>query len=286
MRLWTVDNKPQEGDEHTIMLFGRNELPLIDDAPPARDRFFVIGTGRTGTTVFGKMMSQHPDCWCGNECDVVSSLINLLTTTCVQSLTIPGCFGIRVDRREDRNWPEGEEAAWRTSEIREMCEVWCRMEGRRHGASVIGDKGSVYLGIRGMIRRIFPGCTFFMTTRNPLDQMSSYMDQPWNVTIRDDGSEESLRKVHGWLLYRLKMDEVGLEDDVHLVSFEDFGHIDTLRATMESCWERLGLLAPDVDLSGFVRPEPIGRWRSDERVHRILSGFERLGLEIPEGLGA
>lgn len=283
MRLWAEDNKPREGDEHTIMLFGINDLPLIDDAPPAHDRFFVIGTGRTGTTVFGKILSQHPDCWCGNECEVISSLVNLLTTTCVQSISSPGFLGIRTDRRDDRTWPEGEEAVWRTSEIREMCEVWCRKEGERYGASVIGDKSSMYLGIRDMVRRVFPGCTFFMTTRHPLDQMSSYMDQPWNVAIKDDGTEESLRKAYNWLLYRLKVDEIASsEADVQLVHFEDFGDEGRLQGVMAASWEQLGLSAPDVDLRGFVRADPIGRWRSDERVMHILSGFEKLGLEIPE----
>lgn len=291
MKLWDENiytDGTQEENLFKMIIFGHNELPILDDHPyDGSNRFFIIGIGRTGTTALRNLVSLYNDVWCANEANFVFSILNLITTTCV--VPFPGKpRGIvmwNVDRRENRMWPPEEKYVWKASELREICEVWFEKESIRNNANIIGDKSSAYLDMLPILRKVFPKCKFLMTVRNPLDWLSSYFDQSWNIVFSDNCSKESLDKINSlfWFIWE-KEKIANSSNDILTINFEDICKIDSLIEVNKNITNFLNVEKQELSLEKFVKNDVVGKWKNDERVTKTIEKLIIEGYNLPPNI--
>jgi len=290
MKLWDQNiytDGTQEENLFKMIVFGRNELPIKENAPNASDRFFIIGIGRTGTTALRNIISLYDDIWCANEANFVFSVLNIITTTCVVPVpgSSPGIAMWNVDRRENRIWPPSENYVWEASELREICEVWFRKEAKRNNASILGDKSSAYLDMLPLIRKIFPKCKFLMTIRHPLDWLSSYFDQVWNTAFSDDLSKKSLDKINSSLWYLWDNEKIAQEnDDIFIVNFKDMCNIDGLNEISQNISSHIGVEYQSLPLEQFVKDDLVNKWKNDKRVINTVDSLMKKNYKIPPNI--
>jgi len=76
-----------EKNTQSIFVYGLNQVVPEGKAIDASNRFFIVGVGRTGTTVLSKLVSTHKDVFCVNESNVPFILMNIFSTTAMIGLS-------------------------------------------------------------------------------------------------------------------------------------------------------------------------------------------------------
>lgn len=235
------------------------------NAPDGSGWLFVIGLGRTGTTVTTRILNEHPDVYCADEDGLVLSLLGLLSSQLIY-----------LDNSNVIHYHNYNKRPLTGAEVRRFIDPWRELWAP--GARYCGDKLMGYARHRRVVRQAFPGCRFIHTSRHPLDQLSSLIDLP--------PGHSSVRYAHGpvplWGIVATNlalMDAVSREEDVFTVEFEALFDPESLHAEAQGLFSWLGLEAPD-GLIKYVRPpnRVVGRWRNDYRIERLLESWDRMGL--------
>ena len=247
------------------------------DTPDGSDWFFIVGLGRTGTTVFAKALSQHPDCYCACEHGVVFSVMGLLLSEAVCDVSCE-VFSYAAPRLA-----KGKRPAWTGTQLRGFAEAWRNAFGE--GKARVGDKQVQYLQQLQFFKRLFPGCRFFLTTRHSLDHLSAMLAASSVISgLSYDGSPEGAAGLRSLVRQWRGMEREALRDTaVREVPFAALCGPETIVGQVEQCWQWLGL-QPD----NAIRPQlqalgnggHVGRWRSDPDIARIL----RQGLDDGDDL--
>jgi len=233
--------------------------------PPAFDWFFVLGWGRTGTSVLAQVLSEHSRVYCGVEECAVRSLLGLFTARRIYTLQ-SGAIRYASDFF----------SPWTTAQLRALCEAWRSV--RHPDAAVVGDKDMCYWRIRELVRRVFPHCCLFWTVRNPLDWLSSLINLPTgHSTVHWDGTVQGAyflwTKAEDYLRAMRQASAEGL----YIVDFCAFFDGDVLRVVAEDCFARLGVEASSELLNRIAdryarSPESaVGRWRNDVLLQEALT---------------
>ncbi|MBI4259824.1 MAG: sulfotransferase [Actinobacteria bacterium] len=155
-------------------------------SPPAGPPVFVVGCGRSGTTMFRLMLDSHPEVAVPGESHFVPGLWRrrrryvrdgrldpralaaaLVATPHFGNWGIPaGAVWRRVDALEGAGFPEVVEAAFMAY-------------ADRHGKVRWGDKTPIYVLSIPLLARLFPGARFVHLIRDGRDVALSYLSVPW-----------------------------------------------------------------------------------------------------------
>ena len=241
-------------------------------APADAGNWAFIGShSRTGSNLWARLLSLHPDCQIGQEDGGPFALMTLFTT---RYFFVEGrdCLAINASMRAGR--------VFSRAEVRMMCEAWRSICGG--GAAIVGDKQRQLWFCREAVREVFPGCHFITTIRHPLDQLASAC--AYNPTISAWSAAQKLSYLQE------HCDDFGCaptEGGVSTVRFEDLGKAKTRVAVLVEQWERMGLKASPqlVRAVGSTRYDApagtIGRWRSDRHVAVVMQvGADRIAASV------
>jgi len=262
------------------------------DTPDGSDWFFLLGYGRSGTSVLSAMVSEHPEVYCGCEDHTVLSVLGLL---CTRWLRTQACDAISYDwhRREP----------WSGRQLRCFAEAYRQAVELQTGRAIrlIGDKSPHYLQRIDTFRRLFPNCRFIYTARHPLDQLASLLNlPPGQSTLQWQGDPHGARRL--WEFVDLLGEQLMLmtdAPDVLVLRFEDLFAETTMLAAMARAFTHIGA---DISEAGGAHPmpedlrerlspyaqarSPVGRWRHDERVKDLVGAWIASGTVPAEKLSA
>lgn len=268
-----------------VLLDGVLQAPVDwSDTPDASDWFFVIGYGRTGTSVLSAMLSEHPNAYCGCEDRTVFSLFGLLCTRWIRTLDTAA---ITYEWRGRKGWTG--------KQLRCFAEAYRAAMELQLGRNLkcIGDKSTKYLTHRDFFRQAFPDCTFFYTVRHPLDQLSSLINLvPGQTTVTWDGTATGAACLWAFV-EKVCKDYLRMrqETDVEVLQFERFFDVRKLGQEMVRAWGKLGVEVTQAEaetLTGkyAAKPLAVDRWRKDEKITALLKHWAKLKPVMPERLAA
>lgn len=238
-----------------------------DGAPPAdgSDWFFVVNFPRTGSTAAAKVLSGHPEMYCGNEQNVLPLLMTLLHS---RLLMAPDLW---ESVRFTKQIPVTEVG------MRRLMDAWrANVSDRR----LFGDKGDMYHHRFGpACKAVFPGCRFVLTVRAPLDALSSYAAQPWAVYLYLEGDRagffRALREQARLMLAR----NAEWRGKAAVVEFERLTSRDAFVAVFSDVFVHLGADPTVYDWdAGWAlcrHAEVVGRWREDRQILGFLDWLEQ-----------
>jgi len=275
------------------LIEGPWEAPVDwSDTPDGSDWFFLLGYGRSGTSVLSAMVSEHPEVYCGCEDHTIFSVLGLL---CTRWFRTQACDAISYDwhRREP----------WSGRQLRCFAEAYRQAVELQTGRTIrlIGDKSPHYLERIDTFRRLFPNCRFIYTARHPLDQLASLLNlPPGQSTLQWQGDAHGARRL--WEFVDLLGEQLMLmtdAPDVLVLRFEELFAEATMLAAMARAFTHIGA---DISQAGaeYQMPEdlrerlspyaqarsPVGRWRHDERVKDLVGAWIASGTVPAEKLSA
>lgn len=241
------------------------EFDDTDEIPPAApDWFFLVNFPRTGSTVSARVLNRHPDIHCGIEEQVLPLFMTVLGSKLFMSPKL--WSSVRYSKRI-KITPKN---------MRRLMEAWRACVSEK---PLFGDKGEMYYGPFGeACEKVFPGCRFLLTVRDPLDTLSSYIDQGWAGYMRDDADREALlnnvaTKIHGILHQNARW-----KTRAHTIRFEDLLSRDGFEETFTRVFDYLGADPERYDWeAGWseCRHGPaVGRWRRDEVMVEFMTWIE------------
>ena len=156
-------------------------MPSIE---PTRTPFFVVGTGRSGTTMFRNLLRVHPDVFVPRETHWLPILWNEFGATDASTDRMQALVD-RVTMAKGRTsferimleqGIEGDElrrelraALGTTTTIERYHRTFLQTIAQRCGRSTLGDKTPDYGLCMGVLRTIFPGARFVHISRDGRD---------------------------------------------------------------------------------------------------------------------
>lgn len=184
---------------------------------PALPAFFLVGTGRSGTTLARTILCGHPDIAIPGETGFLPRLLRLRRLWW-------GSAGLRVDpflRLAFANGRLGRggfdraalAADLRDHPVRSPAEAVGRIyaqHGALTGARLVGDKTPGYVDHLDLLGRVFPEASVIQMVRHPLDVVASLREQPWGP---DDVSAAAMV----WRLGQQRAERAGLDPRRRLV---------------------------------------------------------------------
>lgn len=189
---------------------------IRDEVCTAEDWCFIVGWGRTGTTVLSEIISTHKNAKVFSEA-WLWGYIDLLTIPTLELSTpqssmyremeyykaeMPPHIGAKIDNYVLMdNQPyiydgktEMKENNWSASQIRKILEGY-RSALTTDNNIIFGDKHWYYRSILDDLLKVFPGCKLIVTTRNKWDLAASSLDHPSFSDRRKKLSQKGLAKV-------------------------------------------------------------------------------------------
>ncbi|HVF59591.1 MAG TPA: sulfotransferase [Thermoanaerobaculia bacterium] len=233
-----------------------------DPPPPAPDWFFLLNHPRTGSTVASRLLSAHPAVHCGDDERVLPLLMTLLGSPLFMSQRFP--HAVRYEKKLPVT----------PGRMRLLMDAWRRCVSDR---PLYGDKGDAYYTHFGnACLRVFPGCKLLLTVRNPLDTLSSFLEQSWTAYLHhlypDEAALFGALRVRGWLM--LAANRRWREQAV-VVRFEELTSEERFRQIFGGVFSYLGADPGAFDWRagwGQCRHAgAMGRWRRDERIGRFVA---------------
>ncbi len=212
--------------------------------------FFVIGPPKTGTTVFTRLLVQHP----GVDC---------LSETFLGAPADPSSlFALGNNKALDHGFTSEQVARWRALALRDgprpspetlrtlVDDVFHAFAAGRP-LTAMGDSWPFWLDQARTLLDAFPDARFFYTTRDP---RAVYL-------ANDPRGRDRRAEFLDWLLVRDRIFQTLLANDprVHVVRYEDL--VADPDATMRAAWRFLGV-EPS---AGWIDYDPArdahpGRW--------------------------
>ena len=151
--------------------------------------FFIIGVGRSGTTLLRSMLTSHPNIDIPMESDFIADIINLGRKQGYQSINAENVHAIIYHHiienphkyklwEIDADELEKSISASRQS-LREMIEAPFLLQMKKNGKQRWGDKTPKYVMYAKEIKSIFPTAKFIRIIRDPRDVSVSLKNVPW-----------------------------------------------------------------------------------------------------------
>jgi Sulfotransferase family len=157
-----------------------------NDGEGMRNPVFIVGCGRSGTTMLMLMLDRHPDLAIPSESHFIRHLWRQR-----ESFNVDGSFdsdGLtrRILQSEHfRRWEVSDEAVWRRVEamnepgfadvIRGVFSAYADSRGKPRW----GDKTPIYVRELDWLARLFPDARFLHIIRDGRDVALSYISLPW-----------------------------------------------------------------------------------------------------------
>jgi hypothetical protein len=153
--------------------------------------FFIVGRGRSGTTLLARMLSQHPDIVVAPEAMFALNLQRTYGSRSWSRRRVRAfCRDLLRDERM-RDWSlDIERLAQRLRERMEsltysrVClEVYRAYAEQARGRTPkwVGDKNPHYALFLPRLQRLFPGARYIYVTRDYRDNIASYVEVPFDV---------------------------------------------------------------------------------------------------------
>jgi sulfotransferase family protein len=148
------------------------------------DPFFIVGCGRSGTTILRLMFSAHPDVAIPPESQFIARLAaswpRMVTGDGVDADAIVALIGRRLDHMEiDRDLARARLRELRDRTPRAATEAIFAMVTERAGKSRWADKTPIQVEEIPTIAGVFPGARFLHIIRDGRDVALSFMERPF-----------------------------------------------------------------------------------------------------------
>jgi len=211
------------------------------DATAAPAPFFIVGSGRSGTTLLRMMLCSHsrisipPETW---------FLLPLVRRLSIDRTLNPSEIESAISlMTKHHRWPvmklDAEELRRRVRQItdrhlRDVVEAVYRSHMEAHGKVRWGDKTPPYIEIVPQLVRLFPGVRFVHLIRDGRDVARSFQDTHWVSPWLHDNTEEWVRAMR----YQRRWERSDLRDLILQIRYEDLV-LDT-EATLRKICKFLG----------------------------------------------
>ncbi len=169
-------DKMESNSFYSTMEFG--SLPLNDSLEIDTSKYFfgLMPYPRVGSTIFSNILNNHPYIYCDKEGQIPIAFYKILSQ--------------RRFFNKQFTYANYKNKQFKTSDIVKIFDILVK---HKYAARFAGDKGISYYHELDLLKNIFPNSKLFLFIRNPLDAMSSLINQPWFFWGGD--SEEELFKI-------------------------------------------------------------------------------------------
>ena len=211
------------------------------DETSAPAPFFIVGSGRSGTTLLRMMLCSHsrisipPETW---------FLLPLVKRLNIDRALNPSEIECAIAlMTEHHRWPvmnlDGDELRRRVRQItdrrlRDVVDAAYRGHMEAHGKVRWGDKTPPYMEIVPQLARLFPGARFIHLIRDGRDVARSFQNTHWVSPWLHDNTEEWVRAMK----YQRRWERSELRNFILHIRYEDLV-LDT-EATLRKICEFLG----------------------------------------------
>jgi hypothetical protein len=279
------------------------EAQVSADEAPTAAPFFIVGSGRSGTTLLRMMLCSHSRISIPGE---TWFLIDLLKRFSIdrplQTAEIEGAVSIiagQLSRPEMKLDPE--EFRREVSELtqpylRDLVEIVYQWHVRAEGKARWGDKTPVYIRILPELARMFPNSQFIFLVRDGRDVAKSFQSGAWLGPWLHNNTQEWLDALE----YLQRSRRSGLGERILLVRYEDLV-LETESTLQKICrfigeefepemlrWEHVvdEHVPPDQmkqrhwKLRLSVRAEAVARWRREMSAREIFVSEAFMGAHL------
>lgn len=264
--------------------------------------FFIVGSGRSGTTLLRAILVAHtrlsipPETWYLNQMRDLLELDRPLSARETQSV-------IRIMtehyRWPDLNFPaEGfrrEVAAIESPHLRDIVELVYLENLRRNGKSRWGDKTPGYIELVPQLVQLFPGAKFIHVIRDGRDVAKSFQSRRWSGRWLHQNAREwidAMRYGERWrespyaaLFLEVRYEDLVLDQEREvrrICAFlgEDF------EPRMLSWQHNVEELVPAREahiherLTQAPKTEDVGRWKREMSGREVLVGEAFMGAQL------
>ena len=197
--------------ERLVTRAKRAAKALLNDAPPVaairsitseeieeiraffpREKFFIFGHPRSGTTLLARLVRLHPDVYCSWQAHFFTQpplLSSLISDPSIREW---------LSRRNNR-WNRGRDLS--PVVLRAVADFVLEREAAAHNARIVGDKSPNGLTSGKAVPNlasVYPDCRLLTIVRDPRDTLVSqrfqaFLDQPHTLTRADLRLREEFR---------------------------------------------------------------------------------------------
>jgi len=232
---------------------------IAEDTPSAKDWCFIIGWGRTGTTIMAEIISAHSKAKIFSEA-WLWGYVDLLTIPTLEICTpqspmyrqmeyyqaeMPSNVGTKMDNfvlADNQPYTYNNETlikenCWGSNQIRTIMDGF-KLALPPSKCTMFGDKHWYYRYILEDLLKVFPECKLILTTRNKWDLAASSFDSSAFSARRSDLSREELAAVALERANQQCVDDNHLKNsglNIYTVAFEDMAQNaeKTIKSTLE-----------------------------------------------------
>lgn len=227
---------------------------------PAQNWFFILTTGRTGSTILTKILNLHKDIYCGNE----QNSLHLFSTILQSEVYIYQKPRLRYTYKNQK--------ALNISGLRKLMEVWKETQTNK---KIFGDKDWLYgEEYSGLIDKVFPKNKKILTTRNILDQLSSLYSQPWYKKLPKNKADR-YKHIKDNIAERIDYNQKWSKRSDLVVPFENFADKNRTKETILGVLDMLGADKKGYPINQAIKmcthKSSLNRWRNDEIIHTFLN---------------
>lgn len=161
---------------------GGLSLSVTDNNVP----FFIVGAGRSGTTLLRLILNGHSHIQIPPETWFIQPLVAAVPVTGILSVEeIETAISIITNHRrwDDMDFDSAEFGAAARSipnaRLEDVLELIYRRHLAKHGKKRFGDKTPMYIDIMPELKRIYPGARFIHLIRDGRDVAISQLDVGW-----------------------------------------------------------------------------------------------------------
>jgi hypothetical protein len=165
---------------------GGRALGLPSSTPPSTARFFIVGAGRSGTTLLRLILCGHSRLHVAPETWFIADLLAELpacgaldAAQCARAGEIMVGHYRWPDLGIDRDEMRAEIAALRTPDLRAIIDLGYARLGRAAGKPRVGDKTPVYVRCLTELAALYPEAKFIHLLRDGRDVAQSYIGAGW-----------------------------------------------------------------------------------------------------------
>jgi hypothetical protein len=252
------------------------ELEPGEPAAPGADWFFMVSFQRTGSSVAALVLSLHPDVYCGQEHLVLPLFMTILHSKMLISRDL--WFSVRYTKKIPAT----------AVNVRALMDAWrsCVSDKR-----IFGDKGDMYHQyFGGACGAVFPGCKFVLTVRDPLDTLSSYIQQPWAAYMRDGGDRDTFLENLRLRAREMLTGNAAWQHRAEVIEFEELGSEAGFRATFSRVFAHLGADPDaynwDAGWATCRHRFTVGRGKYDQEILEFMDWLEGRDQPLREALAA
>jgi Sulfotransferase family len=196
------------------------------DGPATTAPFFIVGSGRSGSTLLRMMLASHSRLTVPPETWFLISLVKRLSIDRPLSAEEVECAVSMIT--DDYRWPDlkidAKEFRRQVSQlkgpyVRDLAEVVYRWHVQAEGKARWGDKTPVYIGIVRELARMFPGSRFIHLVRDGRDVAKSFQATGWDSGGR--WLHDNTREWNKAMEWHWRWSRSELRDRILLVRYED-----------------------------------------------------------------